>query len=282
MQRPGLSPLSAERVNHDAQVLTLCFRILCGLTAFCCALVVTNLLAPGWMPGKRGWPETLLLLTATAATGLWMARQLPGQNVLLAGALIGVTGAGLHGLSGATAVPFGPLNYTIWIGSRFLELFPWPVPLLWIVAVLNSRGVARLILRPWRKLKNYGLWLIGLTAVLTMLFDLALEPFLTGKNEFWLWQPTKFPWTWHGMPLVNSFAWLGTTILVLAFATPALIGKKQRPSKSPPDYFPLMLWLALMSVCGVGAATGGLWSAAGFCVAAGVCAGFFAIRGARW
>jgi hypothetical protein len=51
------------------------------------------------------------------------------------------------------------------------------MPFIWAVAVLNSRGVARLILRPWRKTTKYGLWVIGLACVLTVIFDFNLEPF---------------------------------------------------------------------------------------------------------
>jgi len=63
----------------------------------------------------------------------------------------------------------------------------------------------RLILRPWRKIRSYGFWLIGLTALLTMLFDLAFDPFASRVKHYWLWVPTKFPLTWQGAPLVNFF-----------------------------------------------------------------------------
>ena len=49
---------------------------------------------------------------------------------------------------------------------KFSDILPWTMPLLWIVAVFTARGVMRLILRPWRKTKTYGWWLIGLTAAL--------------------------------------------------------------------------------------------------------------------
>ena len=110
-------------------------------------------------------------------------------------------------------------------GPKLFKTLPWALPLIWIVAILNSRGVARLILRPWRKIRNYGFWLIGLTAVLTVLFDLALDPFAARVKHYWLWVPTKFPLTWQGAPLVNFLSWAVVSLLILAFVTPVLINK---------------------------------------------------------
>ena len=44
---------------------------------------------------------------------------------------------------------------------------------------------------------------MGLTAVLTVLFDFAFEPFASRVKHYWLWTPTKFPVTWQGVPLVE-------------------------------------------------------------------------------
>jgi uncharacterized membrane protein len=153
---------------------------------------------------------------------------------------------------------------------------------LWIIIVLNSRGVARLILRPWRKLKNYGFWLIGATTTLVILFDLALEPFASQTNRYWLWLPTTFPVTWQGVPLVNSLGWLVTTLLLLVFATPPLINKQSRSRKTVPDYHPLIVWLLALGLFATGAGMHQLWVAVGFCVAAGIATATVALRGARW
>jgi uncharacterized membrane protein len=279
-QQPPESPWSRTRL--DAQVFNVCFLTVSAMSVLCVVLVMVSAFAASESSDRRAWPEALALMSLTAATLLGAARHLPGQNILLAAGLIGVTGAGLHGMSAATALPFGPITFTLRIGPRWMEIFPWVMPLLWMVAVFNSRGVARLILRPWRKLKNYGLWLIAVTTLLVVLFDLALEPFATHAREYWIWHQTKLPWTWHGMPVVNPVAWGAVTVLILSFTTPVLIGKKQRPSKSPPDYFPLAAWLACVVMFGVGAAAEKLWLAAGFCGALTAATTVFAVRGARW
>jgi hypothetical protein len=153
--------------------------------------------------------------------------------------------------------------------------------MLWIVAVFNARGMARLILRPWRKVKNYGFWLIGLTAVLAVAFDVALEPFAWHVKHFWLWQPTKIAVTWQGTTLLNFFGWLFISVLILAFATPSLI-KKQPGNPSQPDLHPLAVWLGAFILFAAGAAGAGLWWPAGVDAAIAGVTTVFAVRGAKW
>ena len=254
----------------------------------CSALALLSYLLVGWtvltaaqLPGKPGWPEAVLVIATLFATTAALTRHLPGQNVALAAVIIGFIGGLMHGVGAATAMPFGPFSFTDNAGPRFFDTLAWAMPALWIIVILNARGVARLILRPWRKLRNYGFWLIGLTAALTVLFDVALEPFAARVKHFWLWQPTKLPFSWYGAPVVNFLGWLITTLLILAFATPAMINKQLR-QKSAPDYHPLVVWLLMLALCAGGAFTHQLWLAAGFCVITGVVTAVFALRGARW
>lgn len=248
----------------------------------CYCLVLWQVVSPTPLPGKPGWPEALLVITLTLSTLANLTRHLPGQNVLLAATIIAVTGGIAHGVGAITALPFGPFAYVDSIGPRIFNTLAWPLPALWIIIVLNSRGVARLILRPWRKLRNYGFWLIGITTVLVVLFDLALEPFTSQVQRYWLWLPTTFPVTWHGVPLTNSLGWLVVTLLMLAFATPALIKKQSQSRKVPPDYHPLIVWELGLALFATGAIKHSLWVAAGFCIVTGVVAAIAAIRGARW
>jgi len=155
------------------------------------------------LPGRPGWPEALLILLATMSTITALARQLALQNVLLAAFVIALMGGAIHALGVTTGIPFGPFLFGAEAGPQLFKTLPWAMPLIWVVAILNSRGVVRLILRPWRKIRSYGFWLIGLTALLTMLFDLAFDPFASRVKHYWLWVPTKFPLTWQGAPLVN-------------------------------------------------------------------------------
>jgi uncharacterized membrane protein len=232
------------------------------------------------LPGKPGWPEALLLVLATAGTIIALARQLPLQNVLLAAFIIALLGGGVHTLGVTVGIPFGPFLFGPEAGPQLFKTLPWALPLVWVAAILNSRGVARLILRPWRKIRNYGFWLIGLTALLTALFDLAMDPFAARVKHYWFWSPTKFPVTWQGAPLVNFLSWAAVSLLILAFITPALINKS--PVRRVPDFHPLAVWLGAILLFGLASMQHGMWPAAALDgVTAGVVT-IFAVRGGRW
>ena len=232
-----------------------------------------------WFRDAR-WPEGLLLVLASASVLGSVSRGLPTQNVLLAAVIIAVIAGGVASLGALTGIPFGPCVYKPNLGQQLFYPLPWAVPFIWLVAVLTSRGVARLVLRPWRKNRNYGFQFIGLSVGLVVLFDAALEPFAAGVRHYWSWTPTKIPVDWYGAPIVNFLGWAVTALGILVFATPALINKM--PVKHPPEYQPLMTWLALNVFFLVGVASQRLWPATIAIAVQVFLVGFFAIRGARW
>ena len=239
------------------------------------------LFEPLKLPGPAGWPEAVLLVSGAACTITSATRRLPLQNVLLAAFIIAVLGGAVHALGAMAGIPFGPFTFGESVGAQLFKTLPWSSPLIWVLAVLNSRGVARLGLRPWRKTRAYGLWLIGLTAGLTMLFDLAFDPFAARVKHYWFWEPTKFPLTWQGAPLANFFGWAVVTLLILAFVTPMLINKHPT-QRRPPDFHPLGIRLGGVLLFGIGAASQGLWLAAAADGIIGAAVAVFAVRGARW
>ena len=72
-------------------------------------------------------------------------------------------------------------------------------------------------------------------------------------KHYWLWEPTKFPLTWQGAPLMNFLAGLVVTLLILAFVTPMLINK-QSGNGAPPDFHPLGVWLGAILLFGAASA----------------------------
>jgi uncharacterized membrane protein len=227
------------------------------------------------------WPEALLLLLAVFSTLVALARQLPAQNVLLAAFIIALIGGAAHTVGVKSGIPFGPFMFGPEFGRKFFNTLPWAMPLLWVVAVLNSRGVARLVLRPWRKIRTYGFWLIGLTAFLATLFDGALEPFAAHAKHYWIWLTVGFSLTPHGAPVSNSVGWFAVTVLILAFVTPVLINK-QLSKRSAPDFHPLAIWLGGVLLFALAAALDGLWAATAADAAIGIVTAIFAVRGGRW
>jgi len=249
---------------------------------FICAAV----LAGSWwhiapLGGAGSWAEVLLPILALATTLVALARGLPAQNVILVAALIALISGIVETVGAKTGVPFGSFIYTENLGPQLFSLLPWPVPLIWVVVILNSRGVARLILRPWRKLGRYGLWVMGLTVLLAVVFDLGLEPFAARVNRYWIWRVSPRAPAWHTAPWVNFLGWAVTVLLILAFVTPWLINKRASKQQSP-DYHPLVVWLTLNLFLTTGNATHQLWSAAGFGLLSGIIVTFFAMRGAHW
>jgi uncharacterized membrane protein len=256
-------------------------RILFGLCVVQFALVWARLWLPWPLFGQTRWPEGVLLVLTAATLVASLTSQLPGQNVMLAAMIIAAIGGGAHSLGALTGIPFGPYAYTERIGQQLFHPLPWAVPLMWVTVILASRGVARLMLRPWRKTSTYGFRLIGLTSLLVALLDVGLEVFATRVKQYWYWQPTKLRLEWYGTPAINFLGWVVTALLILAFATPALINKKPMP-QPPPDYSPLTVWLLLNLLFATGAAAQHLWPALGLISVISIVVTVFAVRGARW
>jgi uncharacterized membrane protein len=256
-------------------------RVLFGLFLLQFALVWARLWLPWPLLGNARWPDGLLVVLTTATVLASLRRQLPGQNVMLASVIIAFISGAVQTVGALTAIPFGPYVYTEHIGQQLFYPLPWAVPLVWVSVILASRGVARLMLRPWRNTQAYGFRLIGITTLLVVLLDAGLEPFATSVKHYWFWNPTKLRFDWYSTPYVNFLGWAVTALLILAFATPALINKKPMP-KPPPDYSPLAVWLLLNILFATGAAVHQLWPAVGVIALGSVAVAVFAIRGARW
>lgn len=275
-------PLHKRRATSSEAIITRWFYWLSTIV-FAAAFVLAGmtLFEPLKLPGNTGWPDALLLLSGVACTITAATRRLPLQNVLLAVFIIAVIGGAVQALGATTGIPFGPFTYSKSIGAQMFKTLPWTVPIVWVVAVLNSRGVARLILRPWRKISGYGFWLIGLTAALTLLFDFTFEPFASRVRHYWLWAPTKFPATWEGVPVSNFLGWAAVSVLIALVIGPVLINK-QPGKRNTPDFHPFAIWLGIVALFGTGCALNGLLDAA---VADGILAvviTIFTIRGGTW
>lgn len=271
---------SRPKPAPDRGVLRNIHFALFGLFLLALAVVCSGFWLRAPLFGEALWPEGVLVVLAAAVTVAGMLRQLPGQNVMLVAVLAAVIGSAAHCLGALTSIPFGPFYFTGRIGRELFHPLPWAIPFLWIIVVFNSRGVARLILRPWRKIRAYGFWLIGLTIALVMLFVVALEPFASRVQHYWTWNATRIPVHWHSAPLSDFPAWGVITLFILAFATPWLLNKK--PVKFPPDYSPLVMWLLLNGLFLAGAAAHQLWIAAGVILAQNAVVAAYAIRGGRW
>jgi uncharacterized membrane protein len=225
------------------------------------------------------WLEGLFWLLAAATSLVGPARRLPGQNVFMAATLITAISFCIAVVAEKTRVPFGPRSCTEALGAVILGV-PWSIPLIWLVIIVNGRGLARLIMRPWRKTSYYGFRVIGLACLLAVLFDAGLEPFATRVKHYWSWETPANLLNWYSAPWVNSLGWFVTALAILGFTTPWLINKQ--PLKQPTDYHPLVVWLLLNFYFATGNALQHLSPAVAFSLVANAIVTIYAVRGARW
>jgi uncharacterized membrane protein len=245
----------------------------------CAATAVLSIAQVFLWPGSL-WACGLFTVLATAATLFNLARTLPAQNVIAAAVLIALMSGIAEAINARLHIPFGARTFSESLDPRLLGV-AWPMPFIWIAAILNSRGVARLTLRPWRKTSKYGLWVIGLACALTVVFDFNLEPF-AAANSWWIWQMPKSVPAWQTAPWTNFPAWAVVALLILAFTTPWLINKQQRPRSAPPDFQPLTLWLLLNLLPVAGDAAHRLWLPAVLALLLTGTVSTLAVRNAKW
>jgi uncharacterized membrane protein len=211
------------------------------------------LIRTGTSPGSSGWPEIVFLIVATISALATLGTQLPAQNVLLAALTIGLIGGMTHIFQGIVRMPYDPEYEPVWL-----------VSILWIVVILTARGVAQWILRAQWGTANYGLRLMALTATLSVVLDFGLEPFATQVKHYW----SAGGFIFGIIPELHYVIWFGSSLLILALATPALIRKK--PGAPPISARPLLLWFMLNVLFGVGGLAEKLWLTAGVSVLAAV------------
>ena len=256
-------------------------RVFLGLFVAAISLELAQSLWPTHSFATPHQLDCFTLGLAVAATALSLSRQLPAQNVVLVAFVVGMAGGAAQLLSALAAVPFGPIVYNAQNTGRFLVYpLPWSVPLIWIVVLLNGRGVARLMLRSRRRGAYYGFWVIGLAAVLVVIFELSLEPYATQVKEYWSWKPTKIHSDWFGTPWVDLVGCAAVAALILLFVTPALINKSPNPSPSP-SFHPLIMWELMSLLFLAGERTPNLQAAFVFTLCQMVLVGVGAILGAK-
>jgi len=113
-------------------------------------------------PLESSWIVALAAGAVALIMLLQLARLLPAQNIV-------VIAAGL--LAGEALLEFflAKIGKTKVTGPMWC--FLTGSALLWMAVVLSARRAGQFIMRPWRRRKNYGLWLLGISAVLTMVFQ---------------------------------------------------------------------------------------------------------------
>lgn len=227
---------------------------------------LANVIVSGFgikLPADGVWVEGLLPVTALATTLLSQRRVLPWQNILAMAAIIGVFGYAAMAVCVRTGLPFGPLVFLDSDANPLFDAVPWWIPALWVVLIVNARGVARLALFRWRTSRNFGLLVISATCVLVVLLVLGLEPVATQTKRYWIWTSgaSSIPWSWYGTPIANFLAW-GICTLMLLIAT-VVWSINKRPVPVVPYFQPLAVWGLLTIWLGISNGVEQRWAAVG-------------------
>ncbi|MEO5803311.1 MAG: hypothetical protein ABIR24_07250 [Verrucomicrobiota bacterium] len=158
-----------------------------------------------------------MLFLATVATLLVLNQRLPLQNIIALAIILALfSGATLLGASALKVLVLPPV-----VNEKFLHLPAWAAPLLWTVALVNARGIAKLFLHTMRKKSNYGIALITLSALVVASLNLRADS---------AWQT-----------FIVQFA---LAITALIATTPWFLDKRSVEFK--PDFQPLAIMILLL------------------------------------
>jgi hypothetical protein len=160
-------------------------------------------------PLESSWVVALAAGALSILMLLRLARGLPGQNIAL-------IAAGL--LAGQALLEFFLAKYARVEIKGPMWCYLAGAALLWLAVVLSVRRVAEFILRPWRREKAYGFWLVGMSAVGAAAFQYGW-PCLINLD------PDSFPISKHRVVIMAAIR--GAAVLVLlAGLTPWSIRKR--------------------------------------------------------
>ncbi|MER3523881.1 MAG: hypothetical protein C4326_07375 [Ignavibacteria bacterium] len=149
--------------------------LLCGYV-----FIATDLL-----PERFSWTASIILFLSTAVVLLSEARvRSVRRNVVLA--LVLFAGACIVEYIGIrTGLPFGAYTYTDALGFRLVGV-PVAIAAAWYTTIMITRTIARAVFPP-------GIATALAAGILTLAFDIALEPMASYIESYWQWTEGRIP-----------------------------------------------------------------------------------------
>jgi len=201
-----------------------------------------------------GWPgqasaEVICVALGLAATIVWMNRNLPLQNVLLAIAILASLG-----FVAILVVEAGKTENNLSLGLPLAQatvLAKYMQAAAWALLLLNAQGVARPLAARFDRSSAYGLWMLGFASAFVCGFEVGSAAALSG--------PSNKTWAPKAATLVG---WYCFALLCLALASPPLL--KPKPGPRVVSMEPAGVWIGLNLVVMATAATRGFWNVAVF------------------
>ncbi|EEF60418.1 carotenoid biosynthesis protein [Pedosphaera parvula] len=236
--------LTDHNLNRNGRLANWVYKLLWILFLACCMGRLLGDLAMFPLQNARilgdGFPVMAAILSVAT-----LMRTLPAENSIMVAIYVIVISTVLTMIEVRIGILSGPISFTNVFGHKLFGRVPWAMPFIWVTLLINSRGVAKLILRPWRKARYYGFGMMGLTSLLIVLLSFQLEPFATRVNDYWHFTTQRI--SWYDTPWTTFLDWFIGSLIILAFTTLWFINKK--PVKSEPvDFLPLLIWLIILGL----------------------------------
>ncbi len=168
------------------------------------------LLATNSVPVGTEWMATLMLALVGLAATAWMVLNYGLGRGLAAGAAMLVGGFAVETVGVSTGFPFGAYTYTEALAPKLLVV-PIGITSAWMMIVLSSFFMSRFVvarLWPHRGLAS----VVCLSAALTVLSDLVMEPVAVHIQGYWLWRDGG---AYYGVPTSNFVAWTVVSLLLV-------------------------------------------------------------------
>lgn len=154
------------------------------------------------LPPRFSWTSTLFLALLAATTVLSEGRGRPHRIVILEMTLIGALLFFVEYIGVTTGFPFGHYRYSDILAPTLLGV-PLAIAGAWYIAVMTSWRIAQWLV------PGKPLFIVLTAGVLTLAFDLALEPMAAFVKGYWSWERGV-------VPLSNYVSWYVLSALTVA------------------------------------------------------------------
>jgi putative membrane protein len=152
----------------------------------------------------------MLVIQGVVATAWTIANYGALRGFVAALAVLGLAFI-VEAIGASTGFPFGHYSYT---DVLYPKLFIVPIGIMfaWLMMILASFFMARVLLNRLRPSGASEGAIIFLSAALAVLSDLLMEPVAVHVQGYWIWYGAE---GYYGVPLSNFIAWLATSLLLV-------------------------------------------------------------------
>lgn len=145
-----------------------------------------------WLPQGFGWFGSVILLLSLLVIAVSELRLKLAQRVVLEVLTIGLAALGLEFVGMQKGLPFGDYTYTEVLGLHVAGV-PLAIGAAWYLTIVCTRRICQAV-------SSQPVRTALLAAMLTLSFDIVLEPMAWHVTGYWLWHTDQ-------VPVQNYVAW---------------------------------------------------------------------------